>query len=225
MTAGHEGILIQIQNLSKGFEGRPVLRHLTASFPSGRIIGLLGTNGIGKTTLLSMIGGLMEPDEGQVTVAGKSAWLPERENFYPFFRVRDAIQYYRDFFDDFDACRADQLCREYGLEASRKIARMSRGEKERLCLFLTLCRDVPLYLMDEPAAGFDPKLKRDIVKILLENLREGSTVLVATHLLRDLGELLDTVAILTENGIVLEDADAIRETGKSIEEYYLEVVQ
>ena len=79
MTAGHEGILIQIQNLSKGFEGRPVLRHLTASFPSGRIIGLLGTNGIGKTTLLSMIGGLMEPDEGQVTVAGKSAWLPEPE--------------------------------------------------------------------------------------------------------------------------------------------------
>ena len=106
----------------------------------------------------------------------------------------------------------------------RKIRHLSRGEAERVCLFLALCRKVPLYFMDEPAAGFDVKLKRDLVRILLSELEEGATVILATHLLRDFGDLFDTLAVMTKNGICMTDADAIREKGLSVEDYYLEVI-
>lgn len=106
----------------------------------------------------------------------------------------------------------------------RKIRHLSRGEAERVCLFLALCRKVPVYFMDEPAAGFDVTLKRDLVRILLSELEEGSSVILATHLLRDFGDLFDTLAIMTRNGICMADADAVREQGMSIEEYYLEVI-
>lgn len=223
----------RLSNVTKGYFSKPVLNCLTAEFPAGRVIGLLGENGVGKTTLLHLLAGLARADEGQVEILGQSvekssasqtSWLLEPDQFYPGFRVADALNWYQDFFPDFDREKAGRLAEGSGLLEKQKISLLSKGQKERLCLFLAVSRRVPLYLMDEPAAGFDPKFKREMVRILLENLEEGSTVILATHLLRDFGELFDTVAVLTGSGIYMEEADAIRERGMSVEDYYLEVI-
>ena len=229
---------ICIEQLSKRYLNTPVFSGLSAQFPSGRIIGLLGENGIGKTTLLKVMAGLIKPDNGRVMVPESSkskvlsgsslsqsvSWLFSPQDFYPFFRVKDSIQYYTDFYPDFDKENCIRLMDDWNMPLERKIRHLSRGEAERVCLFLALCRKVPLYFMDEPAAGFDVKLKRDLVRILLSELEEGATVILATHLLRDFGDLFDTLAVMTKNGICMTDADAIREKGLPVEDYYLEVI-
>lgn len=214
---------ICIEHLSKSYLNTPIFSDLSAKFPSGRIIGLLGENGIGKTTLLKIMAGLVKPDTGRVVLPDAS-WLFSPQDFYPFFRIKDSIQYYEDFYPDFDKENCMRLLENWKMPLERKIRHLSRGEAERVCLFLVLCRKVPVYFMDEPAAGFDVTLKRDLVRILLSELEEGSSVILATHLLRDFGDLFDTLAIMTRNGICMADADAVREQGMSIEEYYLEVI-
>lgn len=228
---------IVLKNISKSYAATPVLHNLSAGFPKGRLIGLLGENGAGKTTLLKIMAGLLKPDKGQVvigeqasdcqgrTCANQVSWLLSPGDFYPFFRVTDALQYYEDFYPDFNREKANGLLREWNLPPDRKISRLSKGEAERLCLFLALCRSVPLYLMDEPAAGFDIKLKRDMIRILLSQLDEGATVILATHLLKDFEDLFDVLAVLTRNGICMAEADGIREKGMSAEDYYLGVIE
>lgn len=229
---------ICIEHLSKSYLNTPVFSDLSAQFPSGRIIGLLGENGVGKTTLLKIMAGLIKPDSGQVIfpesarnrdLSGSSlsqpvSWLFSPQDFYPFFRIKDSIQYYTDFYPDFDKEACIRLMEGWNMPLERKIRHLSRGEAERACLFLSLCRRVPVYFMDEPAAGFDVKLKRELVRILLSELEEGATVILATHLLRDFGDLFDTLAIMTRHGICMADADAVREKGLSVEDYYLEVI-
>ncbi len=228
---------IRLEAISKCYFTTPVFQHLSAAFPKGRIIGLLGENGVGKTTLLKLMAGLLKPDEGKVIIEeqafasqGKAcvsrvSWLLSPQDFYPFFKVSDALQYYKDFYQDFDGKKAEELFREWKLPFDRKISSLSKGEAERLCLFLALCRKVPIYLMDEPAAGFDIKLKQDMVGILLSQLEEDATVILATHLLRDFGDLFDVLAVLTKNGICIAESEEIREKGMSAEDYYLGVIQ
>ena len=225
---------LKIENLSKSFGKNILFNNLCFSISEGKVVGLLGENGIGKTTLLRIIAGLENPDSGSVLINGdtisyqtkeKISFLMEPFNLYPWMRIKDAIAYYKDFFTSFDVNKADQLCNQFNLDLNSKIKILSKGNKERVCLMLNLSRKVPLYLLDEPIGGLDPKIKKDIIQTILSNIQEDSATIIATHLLRDLQTIFDDVMILKKDKVILFSADEIRENyNKSIEEYYLEVI-
>jgi len=226
--------IISINNLSKSYGRNVVINDLSFSLQRGRIIGLLGENGIGKTTLLKLMADILKPDSGVILIDGqevsrktssKVSFLMEPKHFYPFMRVQDAIQYFKDFFDGFDYEKAMQLCKEFRLMLSRQIKHLSKGNQERLCLILNLSRNVPLYLLDEPIAGFDPKFKRDLIKTILSNLRDGATMIISSHLLRDLQSIFDDIVILKKNEVVVVTSDDIRAQGKTVEDFYMEIVE
>lgn len=225
---------LQVQNLSKSFGKKCLFNNLSFTVSKGKVIGLLGENGIGKTTLLRIIGGIQPPDKGSIIIDGdkmsyktkeKISFLMETFNLYPWMRIKDAIAYYKDFFISFDLNKATQLCSKFNLDLNLKINTLSKGNKERVCLMLNLSRKVPLYLLDEPAGGLDPKIKKDILQIILSNMEENSSILIATHLLLDFQILFDDIIILKKDKIIVFSADEIREHyNKSVEEYYLEVI-
>ena len=226
--------VIVLDDVTKRYGRHTVLSHLSLSLPAGRIYGLLGENGVGKTTLLRLLADILKADSGRLYVAGQEvsrkthglvSFLPEPAQLYPFMRVKDALAYYSDFYGDFDAGKAAQLCHAFGLEPSAQVRRLSKGNQERVCLLLALCRRVPLYLLDEPVAGFDPLFKREFVQTLLENLDSGATVLLSSHLLRDLQSIFDDILLLTPAGVSLANAETLWEQGKSPEEYYMEVMK
>lgn len=225
---------LEIKNISKSFGKNNVFNNLSFSISNGRVIGLLGENGIGKTTLLRIIAGLENTDDGNIYINGdkisyktreKISFLIEPFNLYPWMRIKDAIAYYSDFFKSFDVSKANQLCNQFNLDLSLQIKYLSKGNKERVCLMLNLSRKVPLYLLDEPVAGLDPKIKKDIIQTILSNIQDDSIIIIATHLLRDLQTIFDDIIILKKNEVVLFSAEEIREKyNKSVEEYYLEVI-
>jgi len=225
--------IITVNNLSKRFGRNVVFDNLSFSLPRGRIIGLLGENGVGKTTLLRLIADILQPDKGEILIDGekvsrqtrdKVSYMPEPSNLYSFMRVRDAIQYYKDFFPDFNNEKAIKMRREFKLGLSRFVDIMSKGNQERLCLLLTLSRNAPIYLLDEPLGGLDPKIKNDFVKTILANVGEGATLVISSHLLRDLQAVFDDIVILKQGEVVVASAEEIRAQGRSVEDYYLEVV-
>ena len=225
--------MITISNLSKSYGKHVVFRGLSLSLPRSRVIGLLGENGIGKTTLLRLIAGLILPDGGEILIDGQKvsrktrsmiSFLPEPVYFYSFMCVKDATQYYKDFFQDFDHEKAIELCREFKLGLSRPIKYLSKGNQSRLCLLLSLSRNVPVYLLDELFAGLDPKFKKDLIKTILSYVDESATMIISSHLLRDLQSVFDDIVILKRRDVVIATADEIRSQGKSVEDYYLEVV-
>jgi len=224
--------IVRIKNFSKSFGKKEVFNGLTLDISAGRVIGLLGENGIGKTTLLRAIADIIKPTGGEMRINDMPVSRKTRplvsfmlapENFYSFMRVRDAVQYFRDFYSDFDHARAMELCKEFGLDPKESIKQMSKGNKERLCILLCLCRRVPLYLLDEPIAGLDPKFKHESIKAMLANTAEEQTVIISSHLLRDLESIFDEIIILKQNSVVQANCDDIRAEGRSIEQFYLEV--
>jgi len=226
--------IITVDNLSKSYGNSVVFKNLSFSLPRSRVIGLLGENGIGKTTLLRLMAALSVPDCGEIRVDGqkvsretknKVSFLLEPENLYQFMCVEDAVQYYKDFFRDFNYEKAMGLCEEYKLQLKRPIKYFSKGNKERVCLLLCLSRNAPIYLLDEPFAGIDPKFKRDLIKTILANINENATMIIASHLLRDVGSIFDDVVILKKREVITATADDIRAQGKSVEDYYMETVE
>lgn len=225
---------LQVQNLSKYFGKKCLFKNLSFTVSKGKVVGLLGENGVGKTTLLQIMAGLQSSDNGSIIIDGveltykekeKISFLIEPYNLFNWMRIKDTISYYKDFFTSFDIDTAHGLCEQFNLDLNLKIKNLSKGNKERVCLMLNLSRKASLYILDEPLGGLDPKIKKDIVKTLLSYIPENSTVIIATHLLRDLQSIFDEVLILKEDGISLFSADEIREKhNKSIEDYYLEVI-
>jgi len=225
---------VTISQVSKQFGKQTVFTDLSLAFPAGRVIGLLGENGIGKTTLLRMIADLLKPNTGEILVGSERVSRKTRaqvsfmltpENFYNFMKVKDAVQYFTDFFPDFDPARARGLCEAFKLDAGARIKQLSKGQQERLCILLCLCRRVPLYLLDEPIAGLDPKFKHESIKAMLAHLEEYQTVIISSHLLRDLDSVFDEIFIVKADGVVQANCDDIRARGQSVEAFYLETVQ
>lgn len=225
--------IVTVQNLSKYYGRKRVFEDLSFTMESGQVIGLLGENGAGKSTLIKILADLCRADQGNVIINGKPvsalthcevSYMPEASGLYYWMRIEQAIDYYSDMFPDFNKEKAVSLCRELELKPKELIKNLSKGNEERVLLMLTLSRNVPLYLLDEPGAGLDPGMKRNMVQILLGNLKEDATVVIASHLLRDLEEIFDEVYILHNNRIITAAAEDIREKRNiSVEEYYLEV--
>ena len=225
--------MIEIKNMTKKYGKKIVLDDISLSIQPNRIIGLLGENGIGKTTLLRLIADILKPTKGEIRIndalvsrhtRAQVSFMLAPNNFYGFMKVRDAIAYYRDFFPDFDEARANQLCQDFKLDPKIPIKKLSKGNQERLCILLCLCRQVPIYLLDEPIAGLDPKFKHESIKAMLAHTGEDQTVIISSHLLRDLESIFDEIIILKSDGVVTANTDDIRAGGQSVEEFYLEVV-
>ena len=204
------------------------------SIPRGKIIGLLGPNGCGKTTLIKMINGLLSPSCGTVTINGYApgietkkivSYLPERTYLQSNMRIREMISYFKDFYEDFNEDRAYGMLSSLDIDPDARLKTLSKGTKEKVQLILVMSREAELYILDEPIAGVDPAARDFILRTIITNYNENATILLSTHLITDIENILDEVIFMKNGSLLLHtSADAIREKqGKSIDTYFREV--
>ena len=215
--------------------GEYVLRNFNCSFPSGKIIGLLGPNGCGKTTLIKLICGLLAPNSGEIYVCGEKqsektcalvSYLPERTYFNSWMKVDELIEYFREFYSDFDERIARKMLSDLNIDTTSRLKTLSKGTKEKVQLVLVMARRAKLYLLDEPIAGVDPAARDYILQTIIGNYNPEATVIITTHLIHDIEPILDEFVFLTYGGKILlsGSVDAIREEkGKSLDEIFREV--
>ncbi|MBR6807791.1 MAG: ABC transporter ATP-binding protein [Clostridia bacterium] len=222
---------IEIKNLSKSFGKKKVLNDISLSIDRGRIVGLLGKNGMGKSTLIKIINDLLTPDSGEVLVYGKSvgvesklriSYLPERCALDKGMTVKKVIKFYSDFYGNFDSSKAMKLLHDLDLDAEQKISKMSKGMQEKLQLALVLSREADIYILDEPLGGVDPATRDYILDTILSNFKEGATVIISTHIISDIERILDNVVFIHKGEIILtSDTDELRSSeNASIDEIF-----
>ncbi len=225
---------IQIENLTMSYGNKVVLSDLSLAIEPGHIVGLLGPNGTGKTTLMKILAGLTSKYQGSVLINGlkpgietKSlvAYLPDRNYLAHWVRPVDAIRYFKDFFADFDEKRAIEMIRQFRIDEKSAIRDMSKGMQDKLQIALTLSRDAKIYLLDEPLASVDPVTRNVILDVTLRQYREDAVMLFATHMINEIERVFDRVIFLGDGHIKLyDDVELIREKyGKSVEELFEEV--
>ena len=228
--------VLQCHNLCKSYKhGIPVLNGLELSLPAGKIIGLLGPNGCGKSTLIKLVAGLLVPDEGSILVCGEErseksnaliSYLPERTYFNPAMTVSDVLRYFSTFYKDFDLVCARRMIADMGIDFQARLRQLSKGNKEKVQLILVMSRKANLFLLDEPIAGVDPAARDYILQTIIGNYSPDATVLITTHLIQDIEPILEEFAFMGQGGQILisGEADAVRaERGKSIDELFREV--
>ena len=227
--------IIECQNLTKYYKDLCALNHLTLSVPDrGGIIGLLGPNGSGKTTFIKLMTGLLSPSEGNVKIAGfpigvetKSivSYLSDAHSLNESFTVTQELDYFEEFFTDFDRAKAEQMIQELSINPKQKVKALSKGTKEKLSLILTLSRNARLFILDEPIAGVDPAARDYILQTILSHKRADSTMIISTHLISEIEQYFDYVLFLKEGNVVVQGvADEIREReGQSIDALFREV--
>lgn len=230
------GTILKATNLTKSYYRKKGLDGFNLEIPEGKIIGLLGPNGSGKTTFIKIAAGILKNTAGEITIDGhvpgvytKSivAYLPDVNFLYKWMKIKDAIKFYKDMFQDFDEDKCKKLLEFMTLNEDDKVTALSKGMLEKLNLSLTLSRKAKLYILDEPLGGVDPVAREKIINAILDNYREDSSMIVTTHLVNDIERLFDDVAFIKEGKIVLEgNAEELRiEKGMSIDELYREVFQ
>ena len=227
--------ILECMGLTKDYKGIRALDNLTFSVPDrGCIVGLLGPNGSGKTTFIKLLTGLLTPTSGQIRIAGlpvgtetKSvvAYLPDSNFLSDGFTVQEEIQYYKDFFEDFDEEKAKTMIAELGVNPTQKVRALSKGTKEKLGLLLTLARNAKLFILDEPIAGVDPAARDYILKTIVSHKNADATMIICTHLIGDIEPVLDYVLFLQNGRVVLQGgANEIRKgEGKTIDQLFREV--
>ncbi len=220
--------------LKKNYGSVQALRNIGIELPAGRIIGLLGPNGSGKTTLIKILAGLLKPTEGEVSVFGLTpgteskaivSYLPERMYFNPGMRVEECIRLFRDFYGDFDEGRAREMLGMLGVPANAKLKTLSKGTTEKVQLVLVMARRAKLYLLDEPIGGVDPAARDYILHTIVTACDPGATVLISTHLIRDVEPILDGFVFIGSGRCVMSgEAEAVRrDSGKTLDELFREV--
>ena len=222
--------------LTKRYHGNPALDNLTLELPKGRIIGLLGPNGSGKTTFIKLAAGLLTPNSGSVAIEGRLvgpetkalvSYLPDRPYFSKNMRVGQQLDFFQDFYADFDRTRAEEMLTALGISQNRRFKSLSKGNQEKVQLVLVMSRRAKLYLLDEPIGGVDPAARDYILNTIITNYDPEASVLISTHLIADVERVLDEFLFLHNGKIVRSgNADEVREeTGKSLDQLFREVFQ
>ena len=226
--------ILECNNLTKTYAGVTALDHIDLAIDPGRIVGLLGPNGSGKTTLIKLAAGLLQPTEGQILIDGKApspqtnavlSYLPERIALSQWMKVTQVLDFFCDFYKDFDRAAAEAMLAQLQIAPNQVLKQMSKGTKEKVQLILAMSRKAKLYLLDEPIGGVDPATRDYILRTIIGNYNEDASVVLSTHLIADVEQVLDEVIFL-QNGRVERHTtvDAIRgETGKSVDELFREV--
>ena len=211
--------LLEIKSLNKSFDKKEILKDVNLSISSGKIVGLLGKNGAGKTTLIKLINDLLTPTSGEILIKGKKigvetkkvvSYLPERTYLNKQMKVSEVIEYFKDFYEDFDDGKAKKLLKDLDLDIEEHLSKMSKGMQEKVQL------KADLYILDEPLGGVDPATRDYILDTILSNFNENASVIISTHLISDIERILDEVIFIDKGKIILQsDADKLRNKEKS----------
>lgn len=227
--------MIEIKNLSLKYGGREVLKDLNLNIDTGKIIGLVGENGTGKSTLMRVLTGLEKNYKGDVLIDGNKpggktnaliSYQPDHLPFDDFMTVIDIGNIYERFYDDFDAENYYKMIDSFSIKRNLKIKECSKGMKDKVQIAATLARKSQVYLLDEPMTGIDPKARFEMLNTIIENFNPDSTLIISTHLITEIEKILDEVIIIADGKVVSHKAvDEIREeNGLSLEEYFREVL-
>ncbi|KHD46758.1 ABC transporter ATP-binding protein [Streptococcus hongkongensis] len=216
--------LLQLHHVSKSYKRKKVINDLSLTIKPGKIVGLLGPNGSGKTTLIKLINGLIQPDMGDIVVDGFRpsietkkviSYLPDASYLREDMKISDIIEYFIDFYDDFDRAKAHSLFRDLNLDLDEQLKNLSKGNKEKVQLILVMSRKAKLYILDEPIGGVDPAARDYILKTIINNYCDNASVLISTHLISDIEPILDEIIFLKDGGVYLNgNADDLRESHK-----------
>ena len=223
--------LLEVKKLDKCFDNKKILKDINFSISKGKIVGLLGKNGAGKSTLIKLINDLLTPTNGEIFVNGNKigvetkkiiSYLPERTYLNKQMKVSEVINYFEDFYDNFDSEKAKRLLKDLDLDINQKLTKMSKGMQEKVQLVLVMSRNADLYVLDEPLGGVDPATRDYILDTILSNFNENASVIISTHLISDIEKILDEVIFIDKGQIVLQsDADKLRnKENASIDEIF-----
>ena len=217
--------LLECKHLCKEFDNKPILKDINLKIPRGRIIGLLGKNGTGKSTLIKLINDLLTPTNGEILINGEKpgvkskeiiSYLPERTYLDKEMTIKQVIKYFEEFYKNFDSQKAIRLLKDLDLDINKKISKMSKGMQEKLQLILVMSRNAQLYILDEPLGGVDPATRDYILDTILSNFCDGASVIISTHLISDIERILDEVIFIDKGEVVLMSlADELRNKEKS----------
>ena len=212
--------LVECVNLNKNYGTKKVLKDVNLTIESGKIIGLLGKNGTGKSTLIKLINDLLTPTSGEILVKGQKvgveskkviSYLPERTYLDKSMTINEVIEYFEDFYDNFDPDKARKLLKDLDLDENLKLSKMSKGMQEKVQLVLVMSRKADLYILDEPLGGVDPATRDYILDTILTNFNEGASVIISTHLIADIERILDEVIFIDKGKIILQsNSDELR---------------
>ncbi len=228
--------ILKAENLCKSYFNKKALQGVNLTIQQGKIVGLLGPNGSGKTTFLKIAAGILHPSSGTLLIDGQKpgvytksivSYLPDTEYFFKWMKIKDAVQYFKDFYSDFDEKKAAELLEFMKLDSNHSVKSLSKGMKEKLKLTLVLSRKAKLYILDEPLGGVDPTAREKILDAIINNFSENSSMIITTHLVHDIERVFDDVAFIADGEIVLQgNAEELRlNRNKSIDELYREVFQ
>lgn len=223
--------LLEINHLYKNYDDKEILKDINLKLKGGKIIGLLGQNGAGKSTLIKLINDLLIPTKGNIKVNGNDigvetkkiiSYLPERTYLNKNMTVNEAINYFNDFYDNFDSKKARKLLKDLKLDENQKLSKMSKGMQEKVQLVLVMSRKALLYILDEPLGGVDPATRDYILDTILNNFNHDASIIISTHLIADIERILDEVVFINDGMIILhEDTDKLREKeNASIDEIF-----
>ena len=223
--------LVKCNNLCKEFDQKQILKNINLSISKGKIIGLLGKNGTGKTTLIKLINDLLTPTSGEILINGEKpgihpkqiiSYLPERTYLDKDMKVSQVLRFFEEFYTNFRKEKAIKLLKDLDLKIDAKINKMSKGMQEKLQIILVMSRDAELYILDEPLGGVDPATRDYILDTILSNFKEGASVMISTHLISDIERILDEVIFIDQGEIVLPSpADELRQKeNASIDEIF-----
>lgn len=226
--------ILECKGLTKKFGNKEALKNVDLNFKRGQIIGLLGPNGSGKTTLIKLANGLLHPDGGELLIDGKApgvetkaivSYLPEKTYLNDYMTVRGILDFFKDFYSDFDETRALDMLSRLGINEKDRLKTMSKGTKEKVQLILVMSRRAQIYFLDEPIAGVDPAARDYILDTIINNYDENATIVISTHLISDVEKVLDQVVFIRYGEIVMsKSVDEIREDeGKSVDMLFREV--
>lgn len=226
--------IFECRNLCKSYGSTVALANVNFAVEAGGVVGLLGPNGSGKSTLIKLAMGMLQPSSGEIFIDGEApspatkaitAYLPDAHFLSDWMRVDQALSFSADFFADFNREKAEQMLTRLGINLKQKIKTLSKGNKEKLGLILTMAREAKLYILDEPIAGVDPAARDFILETVMTNRAKDSTVFLCTHLIADIEPVLTHAIFLNRGVVVLNEnvEDVRRREGKSLDELFREV--